>query len=59
MTTNTKTCETGRCNYYEGLKRKVVYFPPVEQGDVLPDIFVYLKYSADNVCFARLRPEDF
>lgn len=60
LVTNNKFVEKRRCNYYEGLKRKIVYFPPLDQGDdVLPDIFVYLQYSADKVCFARLKPQDF
>lgn len=58
LETNTKFAKTRRCNYYENLKPKIVALPRPETGD-LPDIFVYLKVSADNVCYARLRPEDY
>ena len=46
----------GRCDWYETLKRKVVYFPG-EEITTKPDVFVYLRNGDDNVCYMRYKPE--
>ena len=46
------------CSWYQNLKRLNTVVPN-KADEPLPDIFVYLRKGSQNICYARLKPEEF
>lgn len=45
----------GCCKWYESIKRKSIGIP---NGSLLPDVFIYLIYDKQPICFARVKQSD-
>ena len=45
----------GCCKWYENISRRTVDIP---NGAILPDVFIYLMYDKQPICFARVKQSE-
>lgn len=57
LATSEKETENGDINWFETCKRKVAQIPK-GVNKLLPDVFIYLIYDDEKVCFIRLKAKD-
>lgn len=55
MVSNPSQASKGCCKWYENIKRKTV---GIQNGSLLPDIFIYLMFDKQPICFARVKQSE-